>query len=204
MLQQVFKQTAGQYTTNRLLIDELWNDIETHYGNKKRHYHTITHLQQLLTELTEQKSLIKNWNAVTFSICYHDIIYDVKKQDNEEKSAEYARKKLQLLNVDANTVNLCCDQINATKKHVASGDLDTDLFTDADLAILGKPWPQYLIYTKQIRAEYKIYPNLLYKPGRKKVLQHFLQMPRIYKTPPFFNEYEIQARPNMEQEIKEL
>jgi predicted metal-dependent HD superfamily phosphohydrolase len=39
---------------------------------------------------------------------------------------------------------------------------------DADLSILGKDLDTYLAYTKMIRKEYSIYPDFLYKPGRKK------------------------------------
>jgi predicted metal-dependent HD superfamily phosphohydrolase len=58
-----------------------------------------------------------------------------------------------------------------------------------------------LEYTKQIRAEYAIYPDLLYNLGRKKVLKHFLEMPSIYKTPPFQVLYEAQAKANLGKEL---
>lgn len=56
----------------------------------------------------------------------------------------------------------------------------------------------------QVRKEYSIYPDLLYKPGRKKVLQHFLQMERIFKTQVFYDKYETQSRRNLEKELNQL
>ena len=49
-----------------------------------------------------------------------------------------------------------------------------------------------------------MYPEVVYKPGRQKVLHHFLQMPAIYKTDYFIEKYEQQARNNMLYELKEL
>ena len=48
------------------------------------------------------------------------------------------------------------------------------------------------------------YPDLLYKPGRKKVLQHFLSMERIFKTEQFFSRFEDKARKNLLQEFETL
>lgn len=59
-------------------------------------------------------------------------------------------------------------------------------------------------YTKQIRKEYSIYPDFLYKPGRKKVLEHFLQLENIFKTDYFKTKYEVQARKNIESEWRNL
>lgn len=96
------------------------------------------------------------------------------------------------------------EQILATKSHKKSDDEDTNFLLDADLSILGKSPQVYLEYTKQIRKEYSIYPDFLYKPGRKKVLQHFLALENIFKTEYFKNKYESQARENIEFELRSL
>ena len=93
--------------------------------------------------------------------------------------------------------------IKCTKSHEFS-DSDTNYFTDADLSILGKSWKTYEEYYQQIRKEYKIYPDFIYNSGRKKALQHFLKMDRIFKTDYFFEKYEIQARENLQNELQIL
>ena len=75
---------------------------------------------------------------------------------------------------------------------------------DFDLQILGRSWDIYEMYYKQIRKEYRIYPNFMYHPGRKKVLQHFLAKEVIYQTETFRTKYEKQARENIEREIELL
>lgn len=92
----------------------------------------------------------------------------------------------------------------ATKDHRSAADPDTDLLTDADLAVLGRDWPVYKAYSEKIRREYAIYPDALYKPGRKAVLQHFLAMERIFKTTYFYDRFEKQSRQNLQQEYDGL
>lgn len=141
----------------------------------------------------------------SYSHCfYHDLIYNASSSGNEEKSAEAAQKRLQQLGVPATKIRNCVDQILATKGHTMSDDTDTNIFTDADLSILGHDSAVYTAYYKNIRKEYSIYPDFMYNPGRKKVLQHFLAMPRIFKTDHFYDTYEAQARINLQAELETL
>ncbi|MFC4740097.1 hypothetical protein ACFO3U_08825 [Flavobacterium ponti] len=45
---------------------------------------------------------------------------------------------------------------------------------------------------------------MLYNPGRKKALEHFLANEFIYQTEAFRKQYETQARTNIQKEIKIL
>jgi len=204
MLQATFIRLIENYTSDKGKPDELWNEIETNYCHKKRYYHNLTHLENLLQELLEIKTSIKDWDTILFSMYYHDIIYNPLKTTNEEKSAEFAANRLQLISAPAPIIKGCVQQVLATKKHVACDDNDTNYFTDADLSILGQQWNAYTGYYKNVRKEYSLYPDLIYIPGRKKVLQHFLQMERIFKTDHFFEKFELQARENLQQELEAL
>ncbi|WP_373553145.1 hypothetical protein [Haliscomenobacter sp.] len=204
LLKDTFTALIQTYTQDAAVIEPHWLEIEKAYSGKKRHYHNLTHLEQLWQQLLPLKAEITDWDTVLFSLFYHDIVYNVRRQDNEEKSAELAKQRLQALPYPPAGIEKCIVQILATKSHALSSDLDTNLFTDADLAILGQDWPTYHSYTLQVRQEYAIYPDLLYKPGRKKVLQHFLNMERIFKTAHFFSLYEQVARTNLSREIGEL
>ncbi len=182
MLKDAFLNLAKNFTNNSNLTDELWIEIEKNYSHKNRYYHNLEHLENLWIQLNLVKSDIKDWNTILFTLFYHDVVYNALKNNNEERSADFACARLQKLSVPETIIENCIEQILATKKHLFSADGDTNIFLDADLSILGADWETYLNYTKQIRKEYAIYPDLIYKPGRRKVLQHFLQMERIYKT----------------------
>lgn len=204
MLKETFIELLTNYTDSDSLTNELWTEIEKNYSSKKRHYHTLHHLDNLLTQLTEVKDEIQNWNAILFTLYYHDIIYNSLKSDNEEKSAELAEKRLKQISVSIDTIESCRNQILATKSHLKSTDNDTNYFTDADLSVLGQNWETYSLYYKNVRKEYSIYPDLVYNPGRKKVLKHFLSMDRIYKTDFFFCKFETQAKRNLTNELNIL
>lgn len=202
MLKETFIELLTNYTDSDSLTNELWTEIEKNYSSKKRHYHTLHHLDNLLTQLTEVKNEIQNWNSILFTLYYHDIVYNALKSDNEEKSAELAEKRMKQLLVSYDTIELCKGQILATKSHANSTDSDTNYFTDADLSILGQTCESYSQYFKNVRKEYSIYPDLLYNPGRKKVLNHFLSMDRIFKTDFFYCKFEKVARQNINNELE--
>ncbi len=200
-LKKLYISLCQNYSSDLALADDLWKEIENNYSSPARHYHSLTHLNHLLGELSTVRADLNNWDCILFTLFYHDVIYNPLQKNNEAASAEFAKKDLQLLSVPEALINRCISQILATKSHEPSTDMDTNYFLDADLSILGAGCEAYIQYTKQIRQEYTIYPDFLYKPGRKKVLQHFLDMDRIFKTPQFYDRLEINARDNMKAEI---
>ena len=204
VLKETFIGLLTHYTDNDRLTNELWTEIEKNYSSKKRHYHTLHHLDSLLAQLTDVKGKIQKWNTILFSLYYHDIVYNSLKSDNEEKSAELAERRMKQISVSIDTIELCKNQILATKSHIKSTNSDTNYFTDADLSILGQNWETYSVYYKNVRKEYSIYPDFVYNPSRKKVLNHFLSMDRIFKTDFFHNKFEIQAKRNLQKEIELL
>jgi predicted metal-dependent HD superfamily phosphohydrolase len=202
MLKETFTTLLSDYTNNSVTIQTYWEEIEKQYTHHKRHYHTLTHLENLLQLLLAVKKYINKWNTTLFSLYYHDVIYNTLKTDNEEQSAKLAIKRMQALPVPENIIANCNTQILATKKHEQHTNDDINYFTDADLSILGQPWEAYTQYYQQVRKEYAIYPNVVYKPGRKKVLNHFLNMERIYKTEYFYDNFKQQAKENISTELK--
>lgn len=204
MLKAIFLDLTKKYTNNSALAENCWQQIETAYNHKKRHYHNLTHLQHLIETLQPYQKEIKEWDTILFAVFYHDIVYNVLKNNNEEKSAAVAVEKLSALHVPPAAVEKCKYFILATKLHSADADNDCNLFTDADLCILGQPWENYKHYYAQIRKEYSIYPDIIYKPGRKKVLQHFLKKESIFKTNTLYTLYEKQSRTNLQQELDEI
>jgi predicted metal-dependent HD superfamily phosphohydrolase len=115
-----------------------------------------------------------------------------------------AHDQLTRLGIPNDKIARCQQQIIATKEHQYNSDNDTNYLVDMDLAILGESPEIYKDYSGKIREEYAVYPDFLYKKGRKKVLQHFLGMGIIFKTEEFRDIYEQQARENLNTELQEL
>jgi predicted metal-dependent HD superfamily phosphohydrolase len=181
-----------------------WLPIEKAYTRKVRHYHNLHHLDYMYRVLQPAAHLLENKTAVWLALFFHDLVYSVRRHDNEERSAAEAGHFLRSVSAGTDLIEAVSNLILATKKHTASSSNDINLFTDADLCILGAAPGLYKTYTLQIRKEYRIYPNILYKPGRRKVLEHFLNMQCIFKTDYFHQQYETQARINLQTEREAL
>ncbi|MEK6482321.1 hypothetical protein WJR50_32580 [Catalinimonas sp. 4WD22] len=203
-LRIIWHELSSKYSSNTKLVESLWEEIEKSYTDKKRHYHNLAHLAYMIGKAMECKDKLADLDTLLFSIFYHDIIYSTKRKDNEEKSAEVAQNRLTSLGVPTSKTAKCQQQILATKHHQDNNDSDTNYLVDFDLAILGESLEKYHDYAKKIRKEYSMYPDFLYKKGRKKALQHFLAMEVIFKTAEFRNDYEQQARENLKIELQQL
>jgi predicted metal-dependent HD superfamily phosphohydrolase len=201
ILKETFTVLLQNYTNDKVVINKLWTEVEQYYSKKKIHYHTLSHLDNVLNQLLEVKDKIENWDTILFTLFYHDIIYQATKSNNEEESAKLADERMKQLFVPSEIIKNCITQILATKAHLTNSNMDTNYFTDADLSVIGQSIENYTIYYKNVRKEYLIYPDLLYNPGRKKVLTHFLEMDRIYKTDYFHAKYEKQAKLNLQAEF---
>lgn len=203
-LKNHFNQLCAPFTEDQQLISDLWKEIETRYSEKGRHYHNLLHLENMFRELDAVKMNISDFTNLSFSVFYHDVIYDATSKANEEKSAAKAEKRLAELHINQDKISLVSEQILDTKSHQRSDQEDTNYLLDADLSVLGKDFKTYLEYTQNIRKEYSIYPDFLYKPGRKKVLKHFLELESIFKTEYFKEKYEAQAKENIAKELQLL
>lgn len=203
-LREVFTSTLSGTIKEAGVVDELFQEIQQHYSESHRHYHTLSHLENLIRELEQVKSSISDYTTVLLAVFYHDIIYDPGSGDNEQRSADLAERRLKIAEYPADRIDLCKTMILATKAHQISDMNDVNLFTDADLSILGRQWDEYETYARSIRKEFSAVPDLIYKGGRKGILKSFLTMPSIFKTEEFRRMYEASARSNLKREIELL
>ncbi|OXB05495.1 hypothetical protein B0A81_14630 [Flavobacterium plurextorum] len=201
-LQKIYSELLLKIGFSANEIQQNWADLEKAYSKKSRHYHNLTHLKEMIASFEIYRDKLQNPNEILFSIFYHDFVYSASKKDNELKSAEYA---LAILPENSNlNKQLVFDAICATQQHQQNAIEDINWLIDFDLKILAKDWNDYKIYFEQIRKEYRIYPDFLYKPGRAKALKHFLENEFIFQTDEFRDLYEEKARANIEKEISFL
>lgn len=203
-LEQQFTDLISRYNKTGTHTQPLWEELVGAYSESNRKYHSLAHLEDMYAQLQPLQSQFGNWDAVLFALFYHDAVYNTLRSNNEEKSAELAGERMETIGIPPEVKARVLRHILATKSHVKSADNDTNLFTDADLSILGADEQRYKQYAQQIRQEYWVYPDVVYKPGRKKVLRHFLDMDVIYKTQHFAGLYEKQARINLQTELDTL
>lgn len=194
---------SSKYTNNTLLLDALWEEIHKKYSSKKRHYHNLQHIHHMLDLATSDQADLHDYDIILFAIWYHDVIYNARKNNNEKKSALFAQKRLKRLKIESKRIESCTNLIISTKKHeiINTNNQDNAYLLDWDLAILGTPWEVYQLYTQKIRREYAVFPDFMYKKGRKKVLHHFLKRPKIYFTEKYHELWETIARENIQNEL---
>ncbi|MFI8605135.1 hypothetical protein ACIGCP_11775 [Cellulophaga baltica] len=197
-----FLKMMKRYTDDESYAKACWVALKHKYSAGSRHYHNLEHLAYMFRWLATVKSEVKNLDAMLFAIYYHDSIYNTTRSDNEHQSALYFKKMISKTSFEAITEVM--DLIAATKEHMQSDDTDTNILLDLDLAVLGEKPENYLIYAKAIRKEYYIYPDFMYRKGRKKVLMNMLNLEAIYKTDFFKTLLETTAIENLKAELKNL
>jgi predicted metal-dependent HD superfamily phosphohydrolase len=144
------------------------------YQEPQRHYHTLQHIQECLSLLPLVINDCVHPDEVALAIWYHDVIYDPKAHDNEERSAARVLSDLMPLKGNSVVVDRISQLVLATKKHVAS-NADERVLMDIDLAVLGAGPARFAQYDAQIRSEYAHVPYWTYVRARRKVLSGFMQ-----------------------------
>jgi predicted metal-dependent HD superfamily phosphohydrolase len=172
------------------------------YSAPGRHYHNVQHLENLFAQVAafpQQDAVV-----VGLAIWYHDAVYEALRGDNEAKSAEWALAFLAETTLEPARRARVADLIRRTADHTQPqppGDADLLLFLDADLSILGAPAAAYWDYARQVRREYRLVPDLLYRPGRRKVLAKLLAAPVLFHTPALREAFDAPARRNLQAEL---
>lgn len=212
-LQAHFYDIFHAHSINHTQAEKCWHALATHYNEPHRHYHNLTHIQAMIGYFQQYQSQLVQANSVALAIYYHDVIYkvnDATEKSNEQLSVEFFQNTfadfLENGLIDNALIYRVTQLIMLTEGHQLTDDSDNDakLFLDMDLSILGQPWAVYQHYANHIRKEYARVAQADYQHGRKSVLAKFLQRPRLYFSEPFYQQYEKQARENLQREINAL
>ena len=177
------------------------------YSESGRHYHTLDHIAALLDLLDQHGEGLADRSAVELAIFFHDIVYVPTRSDNEAESATLARERLTALGLPAGLIARVADLILATQHGIEPAercDADLALLLDLDLSVLAADRSIYAAYARAIRSEYAVYPDEVYRPGRRRVLDQFLARPRIYQTSRLHSLWDAAARANLTWELAEL
>jgi len=172
------------------------------YAEPHRKYHATEHLDACLAHFDTLQALAEHPGEVALGLWFHDAVYDIGVPGNEAHSADWAREAL----LAAGAAQALAQRVHAlvmvTCHDVTPQTNDQQILLDVDLAILGAPAHVFDRYEQQIRAEYAEIPEPAFRARRWRILQQFLQRPRIYHTARFHDAREAQARANLERSIR--
>jgi predicted metal-dependent HD superfamily phosphohydrolase len=181
-----------------------FNDVCEKYTTPQRHYHTLKHINSCLNLFDKIKHEFKDSLAIELALWLHDVIYNPKKDNNEEMSSLYARELLSRVGAKDTLIENVSHLIAATKHPYPADTMEEKYIIDIDLSILGTAMEEYDQYSAQIRKEYSYIPAFLYYRGRKKLLESFLSQNSVFNTEYFTHKFEHQARTNIKREISQL
>ncbi|MDF5708133.1 MAG: hypothetical protein PUP90_10745 [Nostoc sp. S4] len=199
-----WQRTLEPFGVDQIAADKAFNRLVAAYSSSDRYYHTLKHIHHVLTTIEILHGYTNNLAAVLLAGWFHDVVYDTKAQDNEEKSADYAFELLSHLGIPESIVATVSRLILNTKNHqAAADDCDSQVLLDADLAVLASNPVNYPEYSDAIRQEYAWVSEAEYIAGRRQFLQGLLQR-SIYFTPLMLEFAEPFARSNIQEEIKSL
>jgi predicted metal-dependent HD superfamily phosphohydrolase len=182
----------------------VFEELVARYSEPHRRYHTIRHLDECFAKLEELRSEAKHPEEVEFALWFHDAIYDTKRQDNEAKSAAWARATASAANLPTAVGDRILSLIMATRHDAEPHEPDEKVLVDIDLAILAESPERFDEYESQVREEYSWVPAIVFRSKRREILRGFLMRASIFNTPKFVEAYEAQARANLERSIKRL
>jgi len=203
--------------------EDLLGKIFKFYEDDKRFYHTIEHVEHMLSKINESiKDYVYEYGYIIAELAtfFHDIYYDPaninKNPSNEFLSSVIARRELHSINVEEKTICDVENLIRLTETHKVNTQLSIpnyiqEIFLDADMAILGETSEMYREYSDNIAKEYlNVVPNAaVYYTKRKEFLSKTLENKNIFYTCGWPGGYfgvksEAQARLNMKNEIVRL
>jgi len=149
-----------------------YNLLLTMWNESQRSYHTQNHLLDLIDQINEYKDNLsqKEYDKLVLCALFHDIVYDPKKQNNEEMSADFF-------------INSCTDKNNPdilevkqmildTKNHIPNTPL-SEIFNSFDMKIVERDYDKLLEWEQGIYNEFASYGDL-YKKGRIAFLEKML------------------------------
>lgn len=174
------------------------------YSEPHRKYHTLQHLTECLENVRELRALAEHAAEIEIALWFHDAIYQVRRNDNEAKSAAWAHASMLAGGTPPAAAARVHELVLATRHNAIPSGNDAAILVDVDLWILGAPPERFDEYERQIRAEYGWVPDFLYRRERRKILQQFLARSRIFNTELFFVRFESQARANVARSLARL
>jgi predicted metal-dependent HD superfamily phosphohydrolase len=166
------------------------------YGEPHRHYHTWSHVLACL----EARERIAPFAPIEVDVAlwFHDVVYDPRAHDNEDKSAALMLEEL------GDSAKAAVPLVLATKHAVTPESEEARIVVDADLSILGTDEETFDTYERAVRQEYAFVPDDAFRVGRALVLESFLSRPTIFSTQPARDLWEVRARENLARSIAAL
>lgn len=129
------------------------------YNEPHRFYHNMSHIEAIVNSAVNKNILS---NELFLAIIFHDIIYNPKANDNEEKSVELYYKYFKNEEI--------AEAIMETKTHNPKTTLGKQL-CELDLEVINSDFETFIDFENKIFKEYQWVDYSVYKEKRIEVLE---------------------------------
>jgi pantetheine-phosphate adenylyltransferase len=176
--------TRALITLNIYGIDMTKEELIRRWSEPHRHFHTLDHLNDVLRKIytlyKNQKTKLRELHSLIIAAVFHDIIYDPKRTDNEEKSAALLEerrpkeKSLKLSSLNSDLIIQTAKKIILdTKTHSAKSGIEK-IFNDIDCSVMDGDLSELLDWEKKIYKEYSYVGFEKYKKSRIEFLENVI------------------------------
>ena len=187
-----------------IIPQDVFDELIRAYSSPGRFYHNLIHIQDCLSLFDGARFLASHPEEVELTIWFHDALYDTRRNDNEQRSAEWAGSVICQAGLSTEIAERVSYSILATRHDMELTDTDAQLMVDVDLSILGREEDVFWIYEENIRKEYAWVPESQFRQKRVEILRGFLDRQHIYYHEKYREMFEETARLNLRHAIARL
>lgn len=188
---------------SRDIAESVFTALEAHYAEPQRHYHSAQHIERCLATMDSASSQLGPNDAVEMGLWFHDAIYEIGAKDNEEQSAEWFRDVCGD-SLDPEFTETVYRLIMATIHNSLPDPFDERYIVDVDLSGFGLPWDEFLQDSRAVRAELTHLDDDAFNRSHSVFMEKLLNRPTIFGTDYFIDNFEAQARQNIESVMARL
>jgi predicted metal-dependent HD superfamily phosphohydrolase len=191
-----FRGLIGRLGGDPETAPPIFERLFTAWQADDRRYHNVEHLVDCLRELDGTNAKLPTADVVEVALWYHDVVYEPRSKDCEERSARALLDDAATLAVPLETASTAAALVRETA-HTAQAShhsAGADLVVDIDLSILGRDVLRFMDYEYSIEEEYSPINTIRLRIGRGRFLAALLDRPQLFRTQHFRSRYERQAR----------
>lgn len=172
------------------------------YSEPQRFYHTLGHIEHCLSLFDKISAELQNPEALELAIWFHDVIYRPGAKDNEQLSADQFMALTR--NIFSNNVRDTVYQHIMATVHDGSEfeNADTNYMLDIDLSSFGRPWPEFIQDSDNLRLEMGDLSDEVFYKRQASFQNRLFSRPRFFRSKYFYDHFESQAKQNRRDYIK--
>lgn len=196
-------------------VAERWFDsVVAHHREPGRRYHDLRHVRWVVHHARRLAVEVAGLDEATIdalvaAACFHDVVYDVHRRDNEVVSAQIARRALGEIGWPDSTCARVAALVEATAHltgdpAVTAPDTARDVLLSADLGVLAATPSRYGDYVRSVRREYAHLDDAAWRQGRSAFVAAMLERAHIFPPSLGLDAWERRARANLTAELAAL